>query len=233
MPAALYASPLKPRKGKPTVFLSTPTRVVPSPRQVKARLLCRECEQRFNRNGESEVLRWVAPKLGKRTFPLLKRLRASEPEHTWAEMAQYSSSKCGIDARKFGYFALSLAWRASVHTWPFEGEDTAPCDIGEHEEPIRRFLMDEAPFPSETAVIVIVCRDEASREHWIAPGYGRDGSAWKFWLLTRGVHFIIWFGPDLAPAIRASCCYSAPGNPILLADCEKHTRRALGKLSTI
>lgn len=40
------------------------------PAQVVDRLLCGDCEQRVNRNGEDEVLRWLPSKAKKRKSPV-------------------------------------------------------------------------------------------------------------------------------------------------------------------
>jgi hypothetical protein len=60
-----------------------------NPTQVMAPLLCHECEQRFNRNGETEVLRWIAPKAKKGASPLASALRDGTPIWNNSELACY------------------------------------------------------------------------------------------------------------------------------------------------
>src|ERR1035441_6564584 len=63
MPAALY-----PKRRKLQYATRISTGPLQNQNQIKNPLLCFDCEQRFDQNGESEVLRWINPK-GKR-FPL-------------------------------------------------------------------------------------------------------------------------------------------------------------------
>ena len=72
MPAALY-----PKNKKKA--LATLTHTVDEPEHIVDSLLCHECESKFNRNGESEVLRWMAPKAKNGTSPLLLALRQTTP----------------------------------------------------------------------------------------------------------------------------------------------------------
>jgi hypothetical protein len=69
-----------------------------------------------------------------------------------------------ITPERFAYFALSLVWRAS-HGWPLpDGTRTTPLDLGEYAEPIRLYLLGEAPFPNHTYVALTACTDEKSRQ---------------------------------------------------------------------
>jgi hypothetical protein len=84
--------------------------------EAKAYLLCAECEGRFNNNGESEVLRWIAPK-ATRDFPILDLLRKSSPWVHDNVHARFSGRDIGLDTDAFAYFALSIVWRAAAARW--------------------------------------------------------------------------------------------------------------------
>ena len=114
MPAAVY-----PKKRKPMFGMGDQT--ILNPEQIKAHLLCTECEQRFDRNGESHVLYWLAPKAKAGKSPLQRKLREVEPVFREEPPSGnlYFASMLGIDAEKFAYFGLSLLWRAAAHRWPF------------------------------------------------------------------------------------------------------------------
>src|SRR5260370_20546655 len=76
MPAALY-----PTNAKKLVF-TTKAATHTERFEVKQYLLCADCEMRFSKYGESEVLGLVAAKLVPRKpheFPLMERLTAKEP----------------------------------------------------------------------------------------------------------------------------------------------------------
>ena len=72
MPSALYAP------GKKGIQFATRSKFGNNPEHLKACLLCFECEQRLDRLGESEVLRWLPPKARKQ-FPLHDRLWVALP----------------------------------------------------------------------------------------------------------------------------------------------------------
>jgi hypothetical protein len=71
MPAALYPKRMK-------LQYVTPEKSGIIAERMRARVLCLSCERRFNREGESEVLRDIAPKSLKR-FPLHEKLRLALP----------------------------------------------------------------------------------------------------------------------------------------------------------
>jgi len=69
MPAALY-----PKKIKLEYLSRGGIRTLVADNEIKAHLLCHECEQRFSENGESEVLRHIAGKIANKANPLLRKL---------------------------------------------------------------------------------------------------------------------------------------------------------------
>lgn len=131
MPAALY-----PRHRDLQFAMGDGTRF--DPMEIKAYLLCGDCEQRFNHNGENEVLRWLAAKAKAGTSPLQKKLREVQPvfRDTPPSGDCYFASSLGIDAEKFAYFGLSLLWRAAAHSWPLApGRSSTRLELGAYEEP--------------------------------------------------------------------------------------------------
>jgi hypothetical protein len=162
VPSALYASPKKlefaTREGSGVVG-----------KHIKVPLLCNECEGLFDRNGESEVLRHIAPKSFK-YFPLHEKLRLALPREECADISRFSGDDVGVDMDKFAYFALSLVWRGAVHDWVmFDGTVRPRTMLGGFEEPIRQYLAGEATLPPDTAVIVIVCTDDEVRTIFTTP----------------------------------------------------------------
>src|SRR6266481_635425 len=137
MPRALYAP------GKKGIQFATRSQSGQNPDHLKAHLLCFDCEQRFNQLGESEVLRWLAPKARKQ-FPLHDRLRVALPCGEIPPYSVYNGTDVGLDTEKFAYFTLSVAWRRSVHQWTnFDGTPLPPWNFGTFGEDMRRFLLGE------------------------------------------------------------------------------------------
>ena len=149
------------QKGNPVRDAIT---IRPESKTHKSHLLCSNCEQRFNRLGESEVLRWLAPKARKQ-FPLHDRLRVGLPCGEIPPYSIYKGADVGLDTEKFTYFTLSVAWRRSIHEWMnFGGTPLPPWNLGTFGEQMRTFLVGDAEFPTDTAVMIIVCSDQYSRQ---------------------------------------------------------------------
>jgi hypothetical protein len=78
LPAAIYRSMRgDPNKGNPNLWEVTPNRARQTSRQTKALLLCRECEQRFSKNGEPWVFIYGLKSDG--TSPLAATLASHVP----------------------------------------------------------------------------------------------------------------------------------------------------------
>jgi hypothetical protein len=182
---------------------------MPTDAQMKAYLLCGQCEARFNQNGENEVLRWLAPKSSK-TFPLLDRLKVALPRHSGPSFVGFSGPDIGVDSDKFAYFLLSVLWRAAVRQWLMpDGTTTSPIYLEAYEEPVRTFLLGQSPFPANVTVILTVCTDSVSRELFYTPSEVRGNPHKAYGLLTRGVNFRVIMGSEVPASMRQICCSSS------------------------
>ena len=168
--------------------------------------MCTPCEQLFGKNGESEVLRWIAPKLGK-SFPLADRLRVALPFAEDRTISAYSGPAVGVDTDKFAYFALSVVWRNCVHDWTYlDGEVRPNTALGDFQEQIRQYLLGLAPFPPDMVVLAIVGRDDESRNLWTTPHSDVAENCINFHFLIRGVAFRVLIGYGMPDFYRNMCC---------------------------
>lgn len=127
-----------------------------SSEQATAHLLCAKCEGRFNKGGETWVLKncWHS----ETDFPLREALLPtmpsplSLPDFTIFE----ARSASGVDADKLAYFAASIFWRGAAHDWVFIKRNPKRLELGRYEEQLRLFLLDKAWFPKDTVLIVSV-----------------------------------------------------------------------------
>ncbi len=197
-------------------------------KQVSDYILCSDCEQLLNRNGESWMLRQVWN--GKR-FPLLDRLRLAHQDYALPDALVFSGSAVGIDTDKLAYFALSVIWRAAVHRWdtPFGGK-TQAIHLGTAEEATRRFLLGQSGFPAAVTLMVTVCSDTASAGSFFMPCRVSGVPMKGFALLTLGVHFLAYLEP-LPVEIRELCCVKSTRRLIFLKNCEEKTMEAFGKIA--
>jgi hypothetical protein len=201
MPAALY-----PRDQKLQYATRVGSGVVSH--HMKAPLLCRDCEGMFDRNGESEVLRHIAPKSVKR-FPLHEKLRLALPREDHPELSRFAGYDVGLDMDRFAYFTLSVVWRGAVHDWKLlDGTVRPRMELGGFEEPIRQYLSGRTQLPPDTAVIVIVCSDDESRTTWMTPAVHVEANCLNVRFLARGVFFRAMMGRHLPEFFRDICCTS-------------------------
>lgn len=191
------------------------------PTEFTAYLLCDDCEQRFNRNGENEVLRWLAPKAKAGTSPLQSKLREVKPFFVDAPPAGtcHHASALGIDAEKFAYFGLSLLWRAAVHSWPFSEERSSTrLELGEHLEPLRRYLLGETAFPNNLYVFLTVCTDIRSQKYWAPPQPAGDWPG-MFLVPVMGMAYRFWLGRVIPSTLEQGIFFPSDGRFVFSGNC--------------
>jgi hypothetical protein len=141
MPAALYRRGRLDGDPNPYPTMVTARGKFQTSKEIKDYVLCRECEQRFNRNGERYTMSQVAQK-GGGSFPLLQTLRScQQTKEAYGATYYGQSATLTIDRDKIGYFALSVFWRAGAHSWrrPFGANNQ--IHLGEHQEMLRLYLL--------------------------------------------------------------------------------------------
>jgi hypothetical protein len=193
------------------------------PDEFTAPLLCEQCEKRFSENGESEVLKHVAPKLVLKSMPLAERMKIAWARDTDPISPRYHADDFKIDTEKFAYFALSIVWRRTIHDW---SPAIPRWALGQFAEDMRKYLVGEAKFPAEMAVIVVVCTDEISRGIWSVPEQFVESGCLNFRFFVRGIHFRIMMG-HLPPFSHDYDCRGSL-RPIFLNDCSEKSRQAWG-----
>jgi hypothetical protein len=224
IPAALYP------RGKELQFLSSDG-VGTVTEEMKAHLLCRDCEMRFDQNGESEVLRWIVPKLTKRFPPLFERLRLACPREQTPDLARFAGYDLGFDMDKFAYFAVSVAWRASVHDWTLpNGTTMQRIPLGQFGEDMRRYLLVETSLPPAMAVIVIVSSDEQSRKMWFVPDEWVEANCLNVRFITRGIMFRVMMGYQMPRLFQDLSCTS-PRKCIFYGNAEKRIKETADRFA--
>jgi len=118
------------------------------------------------------------------------------------------------------YFALSLLWRGAAHKWKTLKDQTTSVELGEYEEPIRRYLLGETGIPDGVYVVVAVCTDRGSQVTNYVPSKVRGGKYRHFSILTRGIWFDI-FTDAAAGEISKLCCVRSERKVIHLTNCHK------------
>lgn len=188
---------------------------VQTSKQLTAPLLCWNCEQRFNKLGEDWVLRHCLQKDGQ--FPLASILSARPADvsssHTPTRL-YYASSIPGIDVSALAYFGASIFWRGSIHPWNTDG--AIPIKLGPFQEPLRRYLTGEQPFPQECALWATVREGKEIDRLTYPPAGRRVGKFHSHRFPMPGLVFILMVGKNIPPNYRDKCIVNGPGNPIMI-----------------
>jgi hypothetical protein len=195
--------------------------------QVRDYVFCSECEERFNKNGESWVLAncyreghgfALMDKLG--TAPLIY----SEP----TGFRVYSTAgNLEIDADKLSYFAASVIWRASVHRWRILRRYLRAPSLGpEYEEKFRQYLLGLAPFPHQATLKLVILTGSHRQGSFYFPYGGReriyhsgsDRNCQRIEFQYFGLGFCLFIGKVMPPELRDYCLVHSPDRCITFSE---------------
>jgi len=195
-PRAFYKALINNDGGKRDPVHLTSTALIQKSGHITDYVLCHDCEQLFNRQGENWVNRHVFD--GTR-FRLRDILMASAPAEETEDdkLVPYAGAEIpSLDMEKLIYFGMSMFWRASVHKWTlFDGEVHIP--LGEAEERLRRFLLGEGGLPADTLLNIMV---SPYPEPWrsffaLGPQEGRVKPL-RYMMMLAGFHLMLTVGSD-------------------------------------
>lgn len=205
------------KEGNPHPFVVTPSAMTLASTQAKHYLLCRECENRFSDGGEKWILANCL-QADQSSFPLREKLLATDPIFRDAvrDFRVYSTvDKQDISHEKIIYFAASVFWRCSVHDWPLRGHQIR-TDLGPYQEPLRRFLLGEIPFPTAMVLIVRISTMAKNLEVVTYPQLRRIETFRQHMFSMLGMYFWLLVGKVIAGTYRAICYASKPERPIVM-----------------
>jgi hypothetical protein len=173
--------------------------------QYQDYLLCESCEGRLSALGEKWVLANLPTSYGAE-FPLHKVLEPITPKLIEERVNVYDVSGVeAFDMRKLVYFGLSVFWRGGVHDWKTRSGLRAPrVGLGSHEEPIRKFLLDDEPLPKSLTIAINVWpyRPVLPLVHPVVQEQMPDCS--RYWFYVPGLHFFLFAGPSIPQDAKGS-----------------------------
>jgi hypothetical protein len=176
--------------------------------QISDELLCRDCEQRFSKNGEG----WTIANMARQgVFPIqavLEKTQALFANDHFAAFGQVA----GVDVDQLIYFALSIFWRASVHQW-LEPDTDRPIQtiaLGEYEELLRQFLVNGAPWPKDVVVLVSVWPYANPPLMLHTPVAAKRDGFESFMFSIPGLTFTLAAGTRIPENLRQMCSHSSP-----------------------
>ena len=214
LPAGLYRL-MRDEGGKnPNPVFVTGDTSLQTASQMKAPLLCRDCEDRFNNGGE----RWILQNCfrGPGEFRLHDALNAAKPlgllTGGGAVYAGAQIPEVNMDA--LVYFAASVVWRGAAR-----GRRFAPrsqLSLGPYNEDFRLYLLGLRDFPASAAVWVNAWTSPMSLSCSpnTAPGEGFR----HHYFVIPGITFHVFVGQRIPSGLRVGCAARSPERMILLLD---------------
>ncbi len=202
--------------------------------QIKDYVLCKRCEDRFNKHGEGYMFEMMKTAAG---FKLLDRLTVAPPmSFDVADHVAFSGEDIGLDMDALAYFGLSVFWRAGAHTWPSKltVAPTYSIDLGTWLDPIGAFLLG-GPWPGGLSLMVTAAEDTFSQGFLLFPGrtVGLLREMQSYGFLTCGIHFSIFLANPVPFPYALFCCTSARRRPIFQRNIREQTMHAAGRLATL
>ena len=231
MPASLYRASRNASAINPNPSMTTTKGTVQTSQQIKDFLLCMDCENLFNKNGEKYVMSLV--NRGGR-FPLLEILRGATPTNIEGSFNRYDIVAVpNVNRVKLAYFALSVFWRAAVHVWKKPEPALEPIDLGLYTESLRKYLLGQTGFPPNVVLFFIVCTDLASQDSFHVPSRGRKAQDTTYTFQTRGINFFMTVGKQIPETIRKNCGVTSINKWIFSRNCEEKLVRAAKRLQDL
>jgi hypothetical protein len=189
--------------------------IIPTSRQTRDHLLCRECEDILNDGGE----RWVNPKLCtmERVFPLYDLIVGGPPAWVDGNKAiYYASQNPQIEVGKLSHFALGIFWKASVHSW--RGGKIEPLiELGPYSNAIRLWLRGDGAFPRNVSLWVDVAPPERA-VITLNPPVQSSKRGWKTFLMhVPGLMFLMNVGRTMDAEALETCFHQNPIHPIFVS----------------
>jgi len=195
--------------------------------EVTTYLLCEQCEQRLNRDGEN----WLLPKLAtiEKKFPFYDMLTEVAPDTSEDGSAAYACSRNRkIGFRKLTNFAVGVFWKASVHSWR-KNKSGPMIQLGKYGEEFRRFLVGKGRFPKHATLVVGVSPPENAVIGFMMPHFRGVSTCHQFVFYVPGIIFVLQVGKQISDYERQLCFYSAPLHPIIVADLAKDIYGLVGR----
>lgn len=223
--------------GNSSPLLVTKGRVLQTDYQQRAFLLCSDCEQLFNKFGESWIFANGIQKqmatfppltVDEKTFPFLARLQMLQPSQSGFGVKVLTDGQVDTIARDtLAYFAVSMFWRAAVYPWtPLR---TYPVRLGPYKEDFRRYLLRRSDFPMNAALTVTVREPGMIWKHTHNPISSRIDRAYVHKFVMPGFVFHLRVGKDLPDWVQETCFVRGAGRPLIVGS---YLEQGIGDLAS-
>jgi hypothetical protein len=223
IPRAVYREIRASKNQNPNPVLVTSDVVKPVSRQVVRHLLCSDCEQMLNKNGERDVMQIMRRRSG--SFPLQSFLKSIEP-HVQSPTVKIYRGHPKID--ELVYFASSVFWRASVTKWQISMGSSLSLELGPYEELLRSFLLSVGGFPSGLSMGIQMVTNPMLQQMARFPALRRELGIRVFNFQIPGIQFSLWAGKH-QPETHMNFCAARTGSIFVHPDLERENLLGLVK----
>ncbi len=219
MPAAL-GDFCRPPGGHAIVV--SPEIIIESDRMLHDYVFCKDCEDVFNKGGET----WVLPVLARldTSFPLYDVLVKQPPSQVHEETKIYLAAKNPeIQSDKLIHFAMGIFFKGAVHTW--SGSRKEPwINLGPYTEPLRTFLLGKTPFPEWMFLTAGVLPWPHQSIQFCYPYRDSTEGKFNYRFNACGIQFVLEVGRTVTAESRTCCFAASPLHPMLLVDFSKNIK---------
>jgi len=190
-------------------------------KQLTAYLLCQDCEQLLNKNGEKWVLANCLQENA--NFPLASILDARTADQgVYGDPTKifFAANIPKINIQALAYFAVSIFWRGSIYGW--NSDSSIPIKLGPFAEQFRRYLLGFEKFPQHCALWVIVREGQEFERVTYTPvnEINRKVHVCKFPM--PGLAFMLLVSKNIPAQYRSMCLVNGEGNPIYYSSAIEH-----------
>ncbi len=197
--------------------------------QLKKPLLCADCDNSLNRDGEHWALSQLAEKHGR--FPLYELLCAVPPDRVETDVTTYATFRNpDVDVEKLTHFAVAIFWKAAVYSWRPNKVGNL-IELGPYADQLRGFLRKEGPFSKHVALTVFVHKPPVMHISF-GPPYLSDSSGFRSYALyVPGILFVLSVGKQLGDT-KKDCFYSNPTHPVFVCEFSEPLQSVLQQLTS-
>jgi hypothetical protein len=195
-------------------MVMTGKRVFQSSRQITAHVFCADCEDIFNRRGETSVLNKLATP---EVFPLRDMVAASPAILDESDFKAFSCDAIpGFPTDRLVHLALGIFWKGAVHTWKILDGELPRLELGPYEETIRHFVCGTGPFPKEVCLMVYLDSSTPPLIATTPPRRFRRDDFYLFAFYMNGMQCCLCVGKQAPVEFSDACMATGPGHPIFL-----------------
>jgi hypothetical protein len=186
---------------------------------VRGHVFCSDCEGLLSKSGEAWVLKNCHRP--EESFTLKSVLEKAKPEYDdGRQLTVYSAANIpDIDVEKLVYFAASVFWRASIHSWKSGGSQLSLPKLGRtYEEQFRRYLVGIEQFPTKATLWLSVITDEELWNFFTFPYGDKEDGYWRWHFQFMGLGFDLFLGDLVPKEFRQFCLKRSAAHFVVMSE---------------